>query len=572
MLRDFSNASKQKLLALVDEVEGSKICDFTDWVGDRWLDFSAWIGQLNIKNYLNNINSYHRKVIDKNNTSKKAINKIFENVNFVDKTYQYKINDLEKSLNQWIRYFDSLNEIINPSNGRFNAQYISYKMNSVLDDIIKSEVDYIRKYLNNDSDVDFEYGKKLLNELINKSISDMTDDERSLLLEILTNSDMFNKTLVSIDNTAALSNEQTIGLNGIGLRVLSQLALMNYSGKIDSDIQNIENMTKELSGITQNIGEYGEDEGAKLTSSILSYISTLCGIADIKDKSGIDATSYLFSLGKSSLGVEKSIFEYFEETLHPKEAAKLDAKFGKCMIGVSLLADILGTANTGLETYKVFIDSNSTNYDKVAQGLEMGGSIFDSLGDAYIATLASNKSIQIFNKAAGFSKPVNQILSTEIEIKYGTSSSISNKISKASTVFAVGNVLFSTASGGIKRFGEVSADGKVDIVDLSSIGIYGSLSGLDAVSSGLTFGLVHFDSEQVAEELENDVTDFLNEDNWAVNYIRDENNNPFLRFGVSVGSGGYLIGKKVVNGVVDKAKTIGGWISTGWNYATNYIK
>ena len=36
MLRDFSDASKQKLLGLVSQVENEKYSDFTDWVGDRW--------------------------------------------------------------------------------------------------------------------------------------------------------------------------------------------------------------------------------------------------------------------------------------------------------------------------------------------------------------------------------------------------------------------------------------------------------------------------------------------------------------------------------------------------------
>ena len=77
MYRDFSNNSKIRMLGLVTEVENDKISDFTDWVGDRWYDFESWIGQLNIKNYLNNVNIYHKKVIDKNNTTKDTIEKIF---------------------------------------------------------------------------------------------------------------------------------------------------------------------------------------------------------------------------------------------------------------------------------------------------------------------------------------------------------------------------------------------------------------------------------------------------------------------------------------------------------------
>ena len=65
MYRDFSENSKRKLLSLVSSVENEKICDFTDWIGDRWLDFQSWIGKLSIKKYINNVNAYHKKVIDK---------------------------------------------------------------------------------------------------------------------------------------------------------------------------------------------------------------------------------------------------------------------------------------------------------------------------------------------------------------------------------------------------------------------------------------------------------------------------------------------------------------------------
>lgn len=63
MYRDFSEKSKQQLLQLVAQVENEKICNFTDLVGDKWLDFQDWIGILDIKKYINNVNLYHKKVV-----------------------------------------------------------------------------------------------------------------------------------------------------------------------------------------------------------------------------------------------------------------------------------------------------------------------------------------------------------------------------------------------------------------------------------------------------------------------------------------------------------------------------
>ena len=63
MYRDFSENSKRKLLSLVSSVENEKICDFTDWIGDRWLDFQSWIGKLSIKKYINNIRQNMHKML-----------------------------------------------------------------------------------------------------------------------------------------------------------------------------------------------------------------------------------------------------------------------------------------------------------------------------------------------------------------------------------------------------------------------------------------------------------------------------------------------------------------------------
>ena len=127
MIRDFSEASREKLHALVDEVESEKWCDFTDWFGDRWMDFQSWIGQLNIKNYINNVNEYHKKVIDKNNTTKKKIDEIFENVHQEDNTHSQVIaSDLE-ILEAYRKYLAELIGIISPENGAFNAAIIHVK-------------------------------------------------------------------------------------------------------------------------------------------------------------------------------------------------------------------------------------------------------------------------------------------------------------------------------------------------------------------------------------------------------------------------------------------------------------
>lgn len=302
---------------------------------------------------------------------------------------------------------------------------------------------------------------------------------------------------------------------------------------------------------------------------MLSYLGILCGIANHNSTPCVDITSDILSLFKSSVGVESGIYKYYEKTLHPYEVYKLDARFGKTMTGLSLASSFAGTAEEGIETYKIFSDPNSTAYDKAAQSIKIGGSIFDFGGSAYIAKQASSKTLQFISSASGSPKAVNQILATEQKLKYTTSAAATKNISKANTILALGNVTASTISSGVKRYGEVTADGKFDMGDAGSVGVHSSLSGLNTVSSSLTLGLVHFDSEKVATDIENEADDFIRGDSWAAKQLRDQSNPVAWRFAVSVGSGGYLLGKKVVNGVADGAKTVGSWISTGWNAVTN---
>ena len=94
MIRDFSEKSKQEIIALTQQVAEENWCGLTDWLGDRWLDFQSWIGVLNIQHYSDNIQLYHKKVIDKNNATKAEIERIFADVYRVDSQYNIKIRQI----------------------------------------------------------------------------------------------------------------------------------------------------------------------------------------------------------------------------------------------------------------------------------------------------------------------------------------------------------------------------------------------------------------------------------------------------------------------------------------------
>lgn len=496
--RDFSSASKQKLLGMVSDVEKEKISRFTDWIGDSYYAVQQWMGILSINNYMNNVDAYHKKMIDKNNASKKAINKIFDNVAKVDTKYQNSFSSIKTNLKKWDKFIVQMEKTVNPGNKNFSSDYMEVNLKAVNPVPIDNLISY--------------------------------------------------PVLGSADTSFVLDPK--------------------YSIKAEKSILKIASAGLNL------IGKQKKDQDATLVASILSYLSSVCGVA-AKDTSGKKgAVSNFLSMFKASGKMELGLYKYYEKKLAPFDVMRLDKKFGKTMTGISIATKFASAVDETIDTVNVFKNNSSNAYDKSAQVLEMTGSFFGFGADTYKATLASQKYLRYVNKISSSSnkKIVNQILVDTHELKYTTSEAVGKKISNIGTAVAVADVAVSTVSGGVKRFGEVSKDGKVDLQDSASVGVYGSLSGLNTVASSLTFGVVHFDSENVAKDLENTASDYAKSDNWSAKLIRDQLQkgkwyNNAAAFGISVGAAGCMVGKKAVDGVASGVKTVGSWISTGWNYA-----
>ena len=220
MYRDFSEKSKQNILNLVNEVENEKWCDFTDWVGDRWYDFESWIGTLNIKNYINNVNAYHKKVIDKNNTTKETVISIFDEVRSVDYSYFGIFENLKDSLSGWDSFILSLSEIVTPENGCFNAEYMGSKLTPLLTDIEEKQVECLRDQMVQNIGGELIFDEELILEYLKKSPSEMTDEEQAMLLEVISQL----KDAVAIYETLA-----SVGTDNLDADVLNYVSWMTDS-------------------------------------------------------------------------------------------------------------------------------------------------------------------------------------------------------------------------------------------------------------------------------------------------------------------------------------------------------
>lgn len=153
MRRDFSERSKSTLLQMVKQVEDEKLCDFTDWIGDRWYDYQYLIGELHIKNYLDNVNAYHRKVIDKNNTTRQAIQTIFREVTTLDNVYRDSLAGRRILLEEAHRYMNALSRIVNPQTGRFSVDSITSSLKPLLDELAFDDFVIPPDYMLNNIDI-----------------------------------------------------------------------------------------------------------------------------------------------------------------------------------------------------------------------------------------------------------------------------------------------------------------------------------------------------------------------------------------------------------------------------------
>src|SRR5699024_2741096 len=96
--RDFTEETKQKLLSIVEEVENEHLLNITKW--DVFYRIEKYIKGLDFPTNENELNTYYRKIIDMEDTSKEQINEIFEQVYATDNSFSKELDDLASKVNE----------------------------------------------------------------------------------------------------------------------------------------------------------------------------------------------------------------------------------------------------------------------------------------------------------------------------------------------------------------------------------------------------------------------------------------------------------------------------------------
>ena len=87
MKRDFTTKNYDHFLSLIQQISDEQWCGLTDWFGDGYYYVKHWLGDLGLYDKTNNLEKYHKELLDKKNTSKSKIKAIFEEVSSLDTDY-----------------------------------------------------------------------------------------------------------------------------------------------------------------------------------------------------------------------------------------------------------------------------------------------------------------------------------------------------------------------------------------------------------------------------------------------------------------------------------------------------
>ncbi len=117
MIRDFTQEAKDLLHGHVDAVNPEGAWEYIkDVLGDLGLDVLEWIGALSLDAYIDDIDGYHNKIIDKNNVSREQIDKIFQDVEETDSRFAGRLGEIAECIAVQVQYVNRMAEVFSIKN------------------------------------------------------------------------------------------------------------------------------------------------------------------------------------------------------------------------------------------------------------------------------------------------------------------------------------------------------------------------------------------------------------------------------------------------------------------------
>ena len=185
LIRDFTEEGKDRLKDIISDIERKQLCEFTDKIGDKFIGI---FGGTNIHKNINNLNRFHEKIMDKNNTTKGQIDTIFSEVETVDVETSRSIENINELLKRFNNKLEQLTSVMNPApNGVYGAGALG-KPNAEFRFILESDERmntvnmYINQLMSKNEDGSIIYNWDKLQEVMRKDPKDVTNAEYAALL------------------------------------------------------------------------------------------------------------------------------------------------------------------------------------------------------------------------------------------------------------------------------------------------------------------------------------------------------------------------------------------------------
>lgn len=150
--RKYTEEVYNELVAMIQDIQENDVCWIKDKLEDAVRYFKSWIGELNIEHYLDNVSEYHREVLDQHDTTVEELNKIFDEVGYLDFTYRDKVENLYDGLCDHRRAIEALSSafgaggsLISPSRMQICAGQINALLASGSERIDETFEEVLRK-------------------------------------------------------------------------------------------------------------------------------------------------------------------------------------------------------------------------------------------------------------------------------------------------------------------------------------------------------------------------------------------------------------------------------------------
>lgn len=114
MVRDYTQETFDRLLSEIDSIKKNDWCGFTDFLGDAGIHIGKWLGFISIDSDMKNIESYQRRVLDMNDTTKKELEFIFDSVYETDGNYEKLLDALVINQKSYKAKVATLSQVIQP--------------------------------------------------------------------------------------------------------------------------------------------------------------------------------------------------------------------------------------------------------------------------------------------------------------------------------------------------------------------------------------------------------------------------------------------------------------------------